>query len=61
MEDCRMPERLDRTVIYESDYVCLYADKVRFPGGYIVEKYTRSIIRRRLSALPSSMKRTRCC
>ena len=39
MEDCRMPERLDRTVIYESDYVCLYADKVRFPGGFIVEKY----------------------
>ena len=39
MEDCRMPERLARTVIYESDYVCLYADKVRFPGGYIVEKY----------------------
>lgn len=24
-----MPERLDRKVIYESDYVGLYADKVK--------------------------------
>lgn len=34
-----LPERLDRKVIYESDYVCLYADKVRLPSGYMIEKY----------------------
>ena len=34
-----MPQRLERTVIYESDYVCLYADKVRMPSGNIIEKY----------------------
>ena len=37
--DGRMPERLDREVIYESDYVCLYADRVRFPDGSIVDRY----------------------
>ena len=35
----QMPERIERTTIYESDYVCLYVDKVRFPSGYIIEKY----------------------
>ena len=35
----QMPERLERTTIYESDYICLYADKVRLPSGYIIEKY----------------------
>jgi len=35
----KMPERLSRTTIYESDYVCLYADKVKLPSGYIIEKY----------------------
>ena len=39
MEQVQMPERLDRKVIYESDYVCLYADKVRFSDGSIIEKY----------------------
>ena len=34
-----LPERLDREVIYESDYVCLYADKIKLPDGYIIEKY----------------------
>ncbi len=33
----QMPERLERTTIYESDYVCLYTDKVRMPSGYIIE------------------------
>lgn len=33
------PRRLARTVIYESDWVSLYADKVRFPGGRVVEKH----------------------
>lgn len=35
----QMPKRLERTTIYESDHVCLYTDKVRFPSGYIIEKY----------------------
>lgn len=35
----KMPERIERTIIYESEHVCLYADKVRFPSGYIIEKY----------------------
>lgn len=34
-----MPERIERTTIYESDHVCLYTDKVRFPSGYVIEKY----------------------
>ncbi len=34
-----LPERLNREIIYESDYVCLYADKVKLPNGYIIEKY----------------------
>ena len=34
-----MPERIVRITIYESDHVCLYANKVRFPSGYIIEKY----------------------
>ena len=35
----QMPKRLERTTIYESEHVCLYADKVRLPSGYIIEKY----------------------
>lgn len=35
----QMPKRLERTTIYQSDHVCLYTDKVRFPSGYIIEKY----------------------
>ena len=35
----QMPTRLERTTIYESDYICLYTDKVRMPSGYIIEKY----------------------
>lgn len=34
-----LPEQLDRKTIYESDFVCLYADKVRMPGGNVIEKY----------------------
>ena len=37
--DVKLPERLERTTIYESDYVCLYTDKVRLPSGYIIDKY----------------------
>ena len=35
----RMPERIARPTIYESEHVCLYADKVRLPSGYVIEKY----------------------
>ena len=30
---------MSRSVIYESPWVSLYADKVRFPGGRIIEKH----------------------
>lgn len=33
------PERLARKVIYESDWVSLYADKVKMPNGYIIDTY----------------------
>ncbi len=39
MDSRELPERLDRKVIYESDYVCLYADKVKLSNGHIIEKY----------------------
>lgn len=35
----QMPERLERTTIYESEYVCLYTDRVRLASGCIIEKY----------------------
>ncbi len=35
----RMPQRLERTTIYESEHVCLYTDKVKLPSGYIIDKY----------------------
>ena len=33
------PKRLDRNVIYESDWVSLYLDKVKMPSGYVIESY----------------------
>lgn len=33
------PERLGRKVVYESDWVNLYLDRVRFPSGHIIEDY----------------------
>ena len=39
MNENEMPVRLDRQIIYESEYVCLYADKVQLPSGYIIDKY----------------------
>ena len=38
-EKIQLPERLERKTIYESDYVCLYTDKVKLPSGYIIDKY----------------------
>jgi len=33
------PERLSRTTIYESEWVNLYVDQVRFPNGRIIERH----------------------
>lgn len=37
--DNSFPQRLDRTIIYESDWVTLYSDKVRMPNGDICNTY----------------------
>lgn len=34
-----LPERLSRETIYQSKWVNLYADKVRFPDGRIIDRY----------------------
>ena len=34
-----IPKKLSREIIYESEWVSLYADKVEFPGGHIIERY----------------------
>lgn len=34
-----LPKRLDRTTIYESQWINLYADRVLMPSGEIIEKY----------------------
>ncbi len=39
MDNIKLPERLERATIYESDYICLYTDKVKLPSGDIIEKY----------------------
>ena len=39
MNENDMPKRLSRQVIYESDYVCLYADKAQLPSGFVIDKY----------------------
>lgn len=33
------PERLSRDVIYQSQWVNLYLDKVKFPNGLVIEKF----------------------
>lgn len=33
------PERLARTVIYQSKWVNLFVDKVRFPNGQVIERH----------------------
>lgn len=37
--DARLPRKLDRKIIYESDWICLYADKVEMPDGHILDTY----------------------
>ncbi len=39
MRNTIFPEMLDRTVIYESDWVSLYSDKVQMPDGRILDPY----------------------
>lgn len=34
-----IPKRLGRKVVYESEWVNLYLDKVEFPGGRVIEEY----------------------
>jgi NTP pyrophosphohydrolases containing a Zn-finger, probably nucleic-acid-binding len=34
-----LPKRISRKVIYESDWICLYADKVEMPDGRMIDKY----------------------
>lgn len=34
-----LPKRLDRKIIYESQWINLYIDKVLMPSGKIIEKY----------------------
>ena len=36
-----MPERLASRTIYESDWISLYADKVKMPDGNIIDSYHR--------------------
>ena len=33
------PERLSRDVVYQSPWVNLYLDKVKFPNGHVIEKF----------------------
>lgn len=39
MTSGKIPERLDRKVIYESDWISLYADKVKMPDDSIINTY----------------------
>jgi len=33
------PERVSRNIVYESEWVNLYLDKVKFPNGLVIEKF----------------------
>ena len=33
------PERLSRNIVYQSTWVNLYLDKVKFPNGHVIEKH----------------------
>jgi 8-oxo-dGTP pyrophosphatase MutT (NUDIX family) len=39
MKICEIPERINRKVIYESDWISLYVDKVKMPDGSIIDSY----------------------
>ena len=38
-QETNAPERLARTTIYENPWVSLYVDRVRFPGGRVIEAH----------------------
>ena len=33
------PERLSRNVVYQSPWVNLYLDNIKFPNGLVIEKF----------------------
>lgn len=35
----KLPQRISRKVIYESEWVNLYLDRVRFPNGFVVNEF----------------------
>ena len=35
----KIPERVGREIVYQSRWVNLYLDTVRFPKGHVIEKY----------------------
>lgn len=41
MSDAAFPQCLSSQTLYESDWVSLYADRVRMPDGGIIERYHR--------------------
>ena len=40
----KFPKQLDRKIIYESDWICLYSDKVEMPDGHIIDTHESSCI-----------------
>lgn len=38
-EEHSFPQRMGRKIVYESDWVSLYLDKVKMPSGYVIESY----------------------
>ena len=41
MQNDILPKRLSTKTIYESDWICLYADRVQMPDGSIIAPYHR--------------------
>ena len=41
MQNTSLPQRLSTKTIYESDWVCLSADRVKMPDGTVIEAYHR--------------------
>ena len=37
----KMPRKLDQKLIYESEFICLYVEKVEMPDGTIIDSYHR--------------------
>lgn len=56
-----LPERLDRKTIYESDYVCLYTDRVKMLDGSIIKNTIRFTTHTRQYALSYLMKMMKLC